>query len=124
MRRKALANKRHTPEFKVESVRVLRERLTAGVTWQRVSDELDVDPALLRKWAKQVEGAPPGTPAAEIFPGKGQRREFGSALSVAMPAGAESIEEEVRRLRRENDRLRQERDFLKKAAAFFAKESP
>jgi transposase len=124
MGRQPFAKKQRTAEFKVEAVRVLRERLTAGLTWQRVSDELEVDPALLRKWAKQVEGAPPGTPAAEIFPGKGQRREFGSALSVAMPAGGESLEEEVRRLRRENDRLRQERDFLKKAAAFFAKESP
>ena len=32
-------------------------------------------------------------------------------------------DEEIQRLRRENERLRQERDFLKKAAAFFAKES-
>jgi transposase len=124
MGRKPLANKRHTPEFKVESVRVLRERLTAGVTWQRVGDELDVEPSLLRKWAKQVEGAPLGTPAAEIFPGHGQRRQFRSASSVVIPEVPQSLEEEVRRLRRENDRLRQERDFLKKAAAFFAKESP
>jgi transposase len=33
------------------------------------------------------------------------------------------VEEELRRVRRENAVLRQERDFLKKAAAFFAKES-
>jgi len=33
------------------------------------------------------------------------------------------MEEELRRVRRENAVLRQERDFLKKAAAFFAKES-
>jgi transposase len=33
------------------------------------------------------------------------------------------MEEEVRRLRRENAVLRQERDFLKHAAAFFARES-
>ena len=124
MGREPFAKKRRTAEFKVEAVRVLRERLTAGLTWQRVSDELEVDAGLLRKWAKQVEGAPPGTPAGEIFPGKGQRRQFRSAPSVARPEVPESLETEVRRLRRENDRLRQERDFLKKAAAFFAKESP
>ena len=124
MGRPPLAKKRRTPEFKVEAVRVLRARLAAGLTWQRVSDELDVEPEQLRKWLKQVEGAPAGTPAAEIFPGHGQRRRFRSAASVVLPEVPESLEEEVRRLRRENDRLRQERDFLKKAAAFFAKESP
>ena len=33
----------------------------------------------------------------------------------------ESVEQEVRRLRRELDEVRMERDFLKKAAAFFAR---
>jgi transposase len=35
----------------------------------------------------------------------------------------ETLEEEVRRLRRENAVLREERAFAKKAAAFFAMES-
>jgi len=35
----------------------------------------------------------------------------------------ESIEEELRRLRRDNRILKQERDILKKAAAYFAKET-
>jgi transposase len=35
----------------------------------------------------------------------------------------ETLEEEVRRLRRENATLREERAFAKKAAAFFAMES-
>jgi len=124
MGRQSSAKRPVTAEFRVEAVRVLRERLAAGLTWRRVSDELEVNPGLLRRWAKQVEGAPPGTPAAAIFPGKGQRRQFRAAPGGAPPDEAESLEEEVRRLRRENDRLRQERDFLKKAAAFFARESP
>jgi len=116
--------KRHTPAFKVEAVRVMQERVASGLTLQRVSEELEVGPDLLRTWAKQVAGAPPGTPAEEIFPGGGQRRRYSLAPKVAPPpAEARSIEEEVRQLRRENERLRQERDFLKKAAAFFAKES-
>jgi transposase len=116
--------KRHTPAFKVEAVRVMHERIASGLTLQRVSEELEVGPDLLRTWAKQVAGAPPGTSPEEIFPGAGQRRRFGSAPKGDPPPDeALSLAEEVRQLRRENDRLRQERDFLKKAAAFFAKES-
>jgi transposase len=45
---------------------------------------------------------------SQAFPGKGHLK---------------PDEEELRRLRRENELLRQERDILKKATAFFAKES-
>ena len=82
-----------------------------------------MDPDLLRGWAKQVAGAPPGTHADEIFPGHGQRRRFAPAPTLGGTEPPLSTEEELRRLRRENERLRMERDFLKKAAAFFAKES-
>lgn len=122
-KRSPFSKKRHTPEFKVECVRVMHERLAAGLTLQRVSEEVDVGPDLLRQWAKQVAGAPPGASAADIFPGHGQRRRFASVPTLAAPDQPPSPEEELRRLRRENERLRLERDFLKKAAAFFAKES-
>ena len=124
MGRESFAKRRRTPEFKVEAVRLLRERQAAGLTLQRVSEELDVNPDLLRQWAKQVDGAPPGAAASAIFPGHGQRRQFSSAPTMASAETPLSLEEEVRQLRRENERLRQERDFLKKAAAFFAKGSP
>jgi transposase len=122
--------RRHTPEFKVEAVRLMRERLAAGITLQRVSEELEIGPDLLRVWSKHVESAPDGASPAEIFPGHGRRRRLGAAPNP--PATAKeavgqrrplSAEEELARLRRENERLRQERDFLKKATAFFAKES-
>jgi len=115
--------RRHTAAFKVECVRVMRERLAAGVTLQRVSEEVEVSPDLLREWGKLVERAPAGMAAAEIFPGHGYRRPYVAAPKPPVPEAALSPEEEVRRLRRENERLRLERDFLKKAAAFFAKES-
>ena len=121
--KKPFRNRRHTAEYKVECVRVMRERLATGLTLQRVSEELEVGPDLLRQWAKQVTGAPPGATPAEIFPGHGQRRRFASVPKLAAPEAAVSPEEELRRLRRENERLRLEREFLKKAAAFFAKES-
>ena len=115
--------RRHTPEFKVEAVRLMRERLAAGVTLQRVSDELEIGPDLLRVWSKHVDAAPAGASATEIFPGQGGRRRQSAARPAAAPSHPLSPDEELARLRRENERLRQERDFLKKATAFFAKES-
>ena len=115
--------RKHSPEFKLEAVRLMRERLATGLTLQRVSEELEINPDLLREWAKLVAAAPTDTPAGVIFPGHGQRRRFPVAPPEPAADRPESAEAEVRRLRRENERLRLERDFLKKAAAFFAKES-
>jgi transposase len=115
--------RRHAPAFKAEAVRVMQERLGTGLTLERVSQELDVGPDLLRSWAKQVAGAPADAEPEAIFPGAGRRRRFQPVDTLAPPSGGETPEAELKRLRRENERLRQERDFLKKAAAFFAKES-
>jgi transposase len=117
------SSRRHTPAFKVEAVRLMHERRASGLTLQRVSDELDVGPDLLRTWAKQMAGAPTDASPETIFPGGGRRRAFLPVETLAPAPGSEPPEAELRRLRRENERLRQERDFLKKAAAFFAKES-
>ena len=116
--------RRHSPAFKVEAVRLMHERLATGLTLQRVSEELEIGPDMLRHWAKQVAAAAPNavTPE-EIFPGHGRRRGYTEVLTALPGPAAETKEQELARLRRENERLRQERDFLKKAAAFFAKES-
>ena len=94
-------------EFKVEAVRLMQERRDLGVSLAQVGRELDIRPSMLRAWARRLE-AGAGSTGRDSLPGTG-----------AQP----SMEEELRRVRRENAVLRQERDFLKKAAAFFAKES-
>ena len=94
-------------EFKVEAVRLMQERRDLGVSLAQVGRELDIRPSMLRAWARRLE-------AGAVATGRD------SLLGTdAQP----SVEEELRRVRRENAVLRQERDFLKKAAAFFAKES-
>jgi transposase len=90
----------YTREFKVGAVR----RIAAeGKSLAEVARELGLGESLLRSWktALAAEGE-------QAFPGKGH-----------LPA----VEEELRRLRAENQRLRVEREVLKKATAFFARES-
>lgn len=88
-------------EFKAEAVRLVDERRGQGATLVQVGRELDVRPDQLRAWARQEAHA----------------RGVGSAVP------GESVDQEVRRLRRENAVLRQEQAFAKKVAVYFAKES-
>jgi transposase len=90
-----------TAEFKAEAVRLVVERRAEGATLAQVGRELDVRPDQLRAWTRL------------------QRRE--ADRGAAMPG--ESMEQENRRLRRENAVLRQEQAFAKKVAVYFAKES-
>ncbi len=55
---------------------------------------------------------------------RGWRRRYGSAADQEPTSGVvPSLEEENRRLRRENARLLEEREILKKATAFFARDA-
>lgn len=94
------ARRKHSREFKVEAVRLVRER---GVTMAQAARDLDLSVTVLRKWVRQFVADP-----QDAFPGQGQQK----------PADAE-----LTQLRREVARLKMERDILKKAAAYFAKES-
>lgn len=123
MVRRGERHRRYTAEFKLQAVQLMRERIAAGVTLQRVSEELEIGPDLLRVWGRQVDEAPESASAEAIFPGHGRRRLRGASPKPAAPERLLTAAEELARLRRENERLRHERDFLKKAAAFFAKES-
>ena len=93
------ARRKFTPEFKAETVKLVRE---SGKTVGEVARELDLTETALRHWVQQ----------ANIDQGKGPE----GALTTAE-------KEELTRLRREVRTLRMERDLLKKWAAFFAKES-
>jgi transposase len=87
-------------EFKVEAVRLVKER---GVTAAQAARDLDIHPNLLRNWIKEISADP-----HSAFPGQGRMK-------------PEQLE--LERLRREVIKLKAERDILKKAAAYFAKES-
>jgi transposase len=89
-----------TREFKVEAVRLVRER---GVSFRQAGADLGIHENMLRKWAKDS-----ALHQAQAFPGRGKQR----------PDDAE-----VARLRRELAKTKAERDILKKAIGFFAKES-
>jgi transposase len=95
-----MARRSFSKEFKLEAVKVVRER---GVRLVQAARDLDVGQGVLRRWVKEFSVDP-----GQAFPGQGQMK----------PEQAE-----LERLRRENAKLRAERDILKKAAAYFAKES-
>lgn len=67
--------------------------------------DLGISDSVLRKWIKAAQQQ-----GQRAFPGHGRQ--------LLTPE-----QEEIKRLRSENEILRQEREILKKAAAFFAKES-
>lgn len=91
--------RKFTPEFKAETVRLVRE---GDRTVAQVARELDLNESSLRNWMAQ----------ADIDEGRGSP----GALTT-------DEREELARLRRENRQLQMEREILKKATAFFARES-
>ena len=86
-------------EFKVEAVKLVRER---GVSLAQAARDLDLNVNVLRGWVKAQRADP-----EHAFPGVGQQK----------PADAE-----LTRFRREVARLTLERDILKQAVAHFSKE--
>jgi transposase len=95
-----MQRRKFSREFKVEAVRLVRER---GVTVAQAARDLDVHENVLRKWVREFDADP-----RQAFPGQGQMK-------------PEQLE--IDRLRKEVAKLRAERDILKKAAAYFAKEA-
>jgi transposase len=84
-------------EFKRRAVELAS---APGTTDTRIERDLGLYQGAIRHWRAELNEDP-----AQAFPGKGKLR---------------PVDEELRRLRRENEILRQERDILKKAVAIFS----
>src|SRR5205823_5123255 len=90
----------YTAEFKTEAVKLVTEQ---GYSIAEAGRSLGIHETLLRSWKQALQDQ-----GDQAFPGHGKLPPF---------------EEELRRLRAENQRLRAERDILKKATALFAREA-
>ena len=95
-----MERRRHSREFKLEAVRLVRER---GVSIAQAARDLDLHVNVLRKWVREFEAD-----VGSAFPGHGNLK---------------PEQQEIERLRRELAKMKAERDILKKAAAYFAKDS-
>jgi transposase len=91
--------RKFSEEFKQDAVKLVTEQ---GYRISEAARNLGIDVSVLRRWVKGHE-----TEKSD-FPGN-------SRLTPE--------QEEIKKLREENQRLRMEREILKKAAAFFANES-
>jgi transposase len=90
-----------TSEFKAQAVRRVTDQ---GLSVAEAAEQLGISGSLLRKWKRASEAGPD-----QAFPGPGRRP---------------LLEDQLHRLRAENQRLRRERDILKKALGYFAGGSP
>ena len=86
-----------TKEFKQEAVQLAQ---SSGKSMSQIAQDLGIADSTLHHWCKQFSEH-----GEQAFPGKGHQTE---------------LEEEVRRLRRENVILQQERDILKKVVRIFS----
>jgi len=86
-------------EFKFQAVRMASE---LGVTNRDVERRLGIGQGVVGRWKRQLK-----SDGTQAFAGKGRLK---------------PEDEEMRRLKRENERLRRERDILKKAVAIFSED--
>ncbi|GCF11206.1 transposase [Dictyobacter arantiisoli] len=91
----------YTKEFKQQAVTLFE---TSGKSKTQIARDLGISDSALSKWCKEF-----GEQGKAAFPGKGHQT---------------PIEEEMKRLKRENEILRQERDILKKAMSIFVQPQP
>ena len=95
-----MERRKFSREFKLEAVRLVRDR---GVAVAQAARDLDLQVNVLRKWVREQSDDP-----QQAFPCHGQMK-------------PEQLE--IEKLRREVAKLKAERDILKKAAAYFARDS-
>lgn len=94
----AKVQKTYTAEFKREAVQLAQ---TSGKSIVQVARELGISATSIHQWRKEL-----AEHASQAFPGSGHQT---------------AQEEELRRLKRENEVLKQERDILKKAVGIFSR---
>lgn len=90
-----MQRRKFASEFKLEAVRLVRER---GVAVAQAARDLDVHENVLRKWVREFASDP-----GQAFPGNGQMK-------------PEQLE--IERLRREVAKLKAERGILKNSRGF------
>ena len=93
--------KSYTREYKLNAIRLTTE---GGISVAQAARDLGLNENTLHNWRRQYR-----KDEQDAFPGKGRLK----------PA-----DEELRRLRRENQTLRNEVKFLKRAAVWLAREAP
>lgn len=91
--------KRFDKEFKIEAVRLASE---PGNTQSKIERDLGISQGIISRWKREL-----GKEGDQAFPGKGRLK---------------PNDDEMRRLKRDNERLRRERDILKKAVAIFSED--
>ena len=93
-----MVRRQFSREFKLEAVRLVKERGGSVVQARR---DLDVGESLFRRWLKEFSSDP-----GQAFPGQGHLK---------------PEQQEIERLRREVAKLKAERDILKKGDMVVAK---
>jgi transposase len=91
--------KRFDKEFKIEAVRLASE---PGNTQSQIERDLGISQGIISRWKRELR-----KDGDQAFPGKGRLK---------------PDDDDMRRLKRENERLRRERDILKKAVAIFSED--
>lgn len=93
----------YSAEFKQQAVELTRQ---PGNTVEGIARDLGVGRSTLQHWLRAAREH-----GQLAFPGQGKAR-------------LTPEQEEIKRLKRENEVLRQEREILKSAAVWFAKQNP
>lgn len=92
--------KTYTPEFRESAVQLA---LNSNRPMAQTATELGLSKDTLYGWVRQAQA---------------HRKAAGT------PPPVDPVQEELKRLRKENAQLREERDILNKAAAYFARHAP
>ncbi len=100
-----MRNSQHTREFRDSAIQLV---LNSNEEIKTIAEDLGVNAKTLYNW---------------VYNHKKENTLLINKRSTTKVSTKESLEEELRRLRKENRLLKQERDILKKATAYFAKET-